>query len=245
MSEGSGPVFKRLKVAAFALPLFLLVANVGGVLARPVAATAMHHLSRDDFVALGMLIAMKSARGDQSGVRDLLEALAAESGRLAAAVEAVYSDAFIESAMGDRYGVGDPDVSALLIAYAKRVNEEIREEKRTSRARLRQALLKMVDGRSPEQAEKILGNMTDWARLLQSRISGLSSDELSIIDLQQLVSQRQLALSIVSNLLKALNDATNRIIGNMEGSHKPAGPRFPESVTVSRGDQPCYWGNCS
>ena len=51
--------------------------------------------------------------------------------------------------------------------------------------------------------------------LSETELDQVCGGELHMIDLQSLMSQRQLAIQLTTNMLRAMNDATRTIVGNI------------------------------
>ena len=235
----------RNPVRTLALAL-ALTAALGAALAPAVAAAAP-----PDRVAL--FAKAKLSRENVLGL--LLLLVSRELAEMSAALEALYEagyvstapgghgavDRLLAGAMAARYGDATGDLFAALMEYQKLVNREAREDRRLSRSRLADATARIAMRLGADDRARFTPRVRDWLDFMARCVGGLSDAELEMLQLQELVTQRQRALQMIASLLAALDDAARQVAFNIGGGGAPptGGPESLASGSDSESASGC------
>lgn len=235
----------RHPVRTFGLAL-ALIAGLGAALAPAVEAAAP-----PDRVALFA----KARLGRENVLGLLLLLLSRELAKMHEAMEALYEAGYISTASGGngsvdrilagamaaRYGDATGDLFAALMEYQKMVSREAREDRRLSGARLAGDTARIAARLGPEDRVRFWTHARDWLEFMARCVGGLDDAELEMLELQELVSQRQRALQMTASLIAALDEAARQVASNIGGGGAPptGGPESLASGSDSESTAGC------
>lgn len=224
----------RHPVRTFAFALALL-AGLGAALAPAVQATtapdrvalfAKAKLSREN--VLGLLLLLLSR--EPAEMHEAMEALY-EAGYISTASGGPGAvDRLLAGAMAARYADAKGNLFAALMEYQKLVNREAREDRRLSRSRLANATARIAMKLGADDRARFSSTVRDWLEFMARCVGGLSDAELEMLQLQDVVNQRQRAVQLTANLIAALEDAARQVASNIGGGGGAAPAGGPESL---------------
>lgn len=172
-----------------------------------------------DIMALAFIVmaeSAKSAREDLKAIMDGLKSAGKSNAQLRPFLDL---DGYTQQQISHRYGqsiAGDGSLFGAMVAFSKLINGEMRQDRQTSRGKLRGSMLEMLKDATPEQSDLILRLMIDWVRRIRTDLAGIGDSELRAVNLQRLAGQRQHAIALASNLISALDSTAKKIAGNLD-----------------------------
>lgn len=165
----------------------------------------------------------------------LLLLISHEEQEVHATLEALYESQYVSTAMEDRGDIeryltnvmaarykstSSRTVFATMMKFQGLITLSFREPGHASSSNLRQGMIQVISTLPRASVDQFANKAGDWLTFLRDSLS--RSGELSMIELQSLVSQRQRAIQLATNLLAALDEATKRVVSNMGDESAPA-----------------------
>lgn len=180
----------------------------------------------------------------------LLLLVSQEDEALRPALQALYESGFVSTELAtgrdvERYvaeyfaarykGAVSRPVFAALMSYQRMVTKELRRPGRTLPAGLQLATVRVAAELRGPALVQFEEKAKDWLGFVRTTLQLTKDAELDMIQLQTLVSQRQMALQMTTNLIAALGDAMKQIAANMGSSSPPQSQSSPSDGSSTGG----------
>ncbi len=194
------------------------------------------HLSSDNVLAILLLLLSREDAQMRPTLQKLYEAsfisTEPQDGR---ELEWYLSRAYIGPLKDEVSG----SVFAALMDYQKLIAAEIREDKRLSAARLRASTVRIASELRGPSLTQFVDRAESWLRTVESALQGTADADLEMLQLQELLTQRQRAIALAASLMKALNGAAQQVAANLG----PAPSTQSEASSSDSDSDAC--GHCS